>query len=162
MRPRTVELDEEYCRSHLETKPGSYVLLTVSDSGQGMDKETLSHIFEPFFTTKETGKGTGLGLATVYGIVKQHGGHINCSSEPGLGTTFKIYFPAIDKEVDSETSTVERPIPGGTETILLVDDEESLRDLGEHFLTGSDIKSSRLITAKMPWRYTRGMVTVYH
>ncbi len=129
-----VELDRDYCQAHLETKPGSYDLLADSDSGHRIDKETLYHIFEPFFTTKETGKGTGLGLATVYGIVKQHGGRITCCSEPGLGTTFKIYFPAIEKEVDSETSTVERPIPGGAETILLVDDEEALRDLGESLL----------------------------
>ena len=129
-----IRLDEEYCSSHPEAKPGSYVLLTVSDTGQGMDKETLSHIFEPFFTTKETGKGTGLGLATVYGIVKQHGGHITCYSEPGLGTTFKIYFPAIEKERDSETPSIEKPIPGGTETILLVDDEEALRELGSTLL----------------------------
>jgi PAS domain S-box-containing protein len=129
-----VQLDEEYCNSHHEAKPGSYVLLTVSDTGQGMNEDTLSHIFEPFFTTKETGKGTGLGLATVYGIVKQHGGHITCQSDPGLGTTFNIYFPAIEKEKDSETPTVEMPIPGGTETILLVDDEESLRILGTKFL----------------------------
>lgn len=129
-----VVLDKEYCSAHLEAIPGSYVLLTVSDTGQGMDKETLSHIFEPFFSTKEVGRGTGLGLATVYGIVKQHSGHITCYSEPGLGTTFKIYFPAIEKERVSETATVERPIPGGTETVLLVDDEESLRDLGTTLL----------------------------
>ena len=109
-------------------------MLTVSDTGQGMDRETLSHIFEPFFSTKEVGKGTGLGLATVYGIVKQHGGHITCYSEPGLGTTFNIYLPTIEKERDSEAPTVENPIPGGTETILLVDDEEALRELGSTLL----------------------------
>jgi PAS domain S-box-containing protein len=129
-----VQLDKEYCDTHLEAKPGSYILLTVSDTGQGMDRETLSHIFEPFFSTKEVGKGTGLGLATVYGIVKQHGGHITCYSEPGLGTTFNIYLPTIEKERDSEAPTVENPIPGGTETILLVDDEEALRELGSTLL----------------------------
>ncbi len=135
-----IQLDEEYCNSHLEATPGRYVLLTVADTGQGMDKETLAHIFEPFFTTKERGKGTGLGLATVYGIVKQHGGHITCSSEPGLGTTFKIYFPAIEKEGNSEIPAIETPIPGGTETILLVDDEEALRDLGTTLLNNFGYK----------------------
>jgi PAS domain S-box-containing protein len=130
----SVQLDNEYCRSHHDAMPGSYVLLTVSDTGQGMDKETLSHIFEPFFTTKEKGKGTGLGLATVYGIVKLHDSHITCHSAPGFGTTFRIYFPAINKEGDSETPTIARPIPGGTETILLVDDEQVIRDLGATLL----------------------------
>ncbi|MGO8880995.1 MAG: PAS domain S-box protein [Desulfomonilaceae bacterium] len=129
-----VQLDKEYCSSHLEAMPGSYVLLTVSDTGQGMDKETLSHIFEPFYTTKETGKGTGLGLATVYGIVKQHGGHITCYSEPGNGATFKIYFPTIQREQDMEAPTFETVIPGGTETVLLVDDEDLLRELGARIL----------------------------
>ncbi|MHB8203827.1 MAG: ATP-binding protein, partial [Desulfomonilaceae bacterium] len=129
-----VQLDKEYCDTHLEAKPGSYVLLVVSDTGKGMDKETLSHIFEPFYTTKEKGKGTGLGLATVYGIVKKHDGHLLCYSEPGNGTTFTIYFPSIQMEKDSDTPTDETPIPGGTETVLLVDDEEDLRDLGTTLL----------------------------
>ncbi len=130
-----VQLDKEYCNTHLEAKPGSYVLLTVSDTGKGMDKETLSHIFEPFYTTKEKGKGTGLGLSTVYGIVKKHEGHITCYSEPGHGTTFTIYFPSIQMEKDSDTPTEdETPIPGGTETVLLVDDEEVLKELGARLL----------------------------
>jgi PAS domain S-box-containing protein len=129
-----IQLDKEYCNTHIEAKPGSYVLLTVSDTGQGMDKKTLSHIFEPFYTTKEKGKGTGLGLATVYGIVKKHDGHIICYSEPQHGTTFTIYFPSIQMEKDSDTPTDETPIPGGTETVLLVDDEEDLRDLGTTLL----------------------------
>jgi two-component system, cell cycle sensor histidine kinase and response regulator CckA len=129
-----VELDKDYCAVHLEVKPGPYALLTVSDSGHGMDMQTLTHIFEPFFTTKEVGKGTGLGLATVFGIVKQHGGHITCYSEPGFGTTFKIYFPVIKKEGNPEFSTTESPVQRGTETILLVDDEESLRKLGSRIL----------------------------
>ena len=131
-----IELDEDYCATHLEVKPGGYVVLSVSDSGHGMGKETLSHIFEPFFTTKEPGKGTGLGLATVYGIVKQHGGHILCYSEPGHGTTFKIYLPSIQTEEDLETPLSELAIPGGTETILLVEDEEVLRELGTELLNG--------------------------
>ncbi len=129
-----VELDKAYCAIHPELSPGAYVLLTVSDTGQGMDKETLSHIFEPFFTTKEPGKGTGLGLATVYGIVRQHGGQINCYSEPGLGTTFKIYLPAIQPEQDLQAPTFETTIPRGTETVLLVDDEDDIRDLGATLL----------------------------
>ena len=130
-----VTLDEEYVRSHLEAKPGPHVLLTVTDTGSGMDKGTLEHIFEPFYTTKGVGEGTGLGLAMVHGIVKHHGGHIKCYSEPGKGTTFKLYFPALISE-EKEEETAERPIPkGGSETILLVDDEELIRDLGSRILT---------------------------
>jgi signal transduction histidine kinase len=157
-----IQLDEEYCSAHIDTTPGQYVLLTVSDTGQGMDKETLSHIFEPLYTTKETGKGKGLGLATVYGIVKQHSGHITCHSEPARGTTFRIYFPVIEIERDSEAATSKTPIQGGTETILLVDDDQAVRDLGTTFSIGSDITPSRLMTVKKPWRYTRGRVNGYH
>ena len=131
-----VILDEEYCKMHLEITPGEYVVLSVSDTGHGMDRETVEHIFEPFFTTKETGRGTGLGLATVYGIVKSHGGHISCYSEPGQGTTFKIYFPVIEQEREvAREREAEIPVKGGNETILLVDDEEDIRDLGESVLT---------------------------
>jgi PAS domain S-box-containing protein len=129
-----VVLDEESGETLLGAKPGAYALLSVSDTGQGMDKETLGHIFEPFYTTKEAGKGTGLGLAMVYGIVKQHGAYIACYSEPGQGTTFKIYFPAVEQAGDSETRTNDGPIRGGTETILLVEDEEDIRDLGAKLL----------------------------
>ena len=124
-----VELDKAYCAIDPELSPGAYVLLAVSDTGQGMDKETLSHIFEPFFTTKEKGKGTGLGLATVYGIVKQHNGRITCYSEIEHGTTFEIYLPAIQTDKAPETQTEAGPIQRGTETILLVDDEETIRNL---------------------------------
>ncbi len=127
-------LDKEYCASHVEIMPGNYVQLTVSDTGQGMDNRTLEHIFEPFFTTKEKGKGTGLGLATVFGIVKRHGGHIICLSELGHGTTFKIYFPATQVKKGLEPSASVDAMQGGAETILLVDDEESLRDLGTTLL----------------------------
>ncbi|MDQ1238847.1 MAG: hypothetical protein QG577_1032, partial [Thermodesulfobacteriota bacterium] len=100
----------------------------------GMDQQTVERMFDPFFSTKEVGKGTGLGLATVYGIVKEHKGHITCSSEPGLGTVFKIYFPAIETKERAETVADETEPPRGTETILLVEDEEPLRDLGKDIL----------------------------
>ena len=131
------ELDKEFCRRHLGAKPGRYALLAVSDTGHGMDKETLLHIFEPFFTTKEVGKGTGLGLATVYGIVKQHDGYIICYSEPGHGTTFKIYIPVISSAQDSPAIADEAPIKGGNETILLVDDDNSVRNWGARILGDS-------------------------
>jgi two-component system cell cycle sensor histidine kinase/response regulator CckA len=125
-----VELDDDFALRHLRLAPGSYVRLAISDTGVGMDKETLNRIFEPFFTTKEQGKGTGLGLATVYGIVSQSGGSILVYSEPGWGTTFKIYLPQI-KEV-SQPSPVslpqEHPSRRG-ETILLVEDEPGVRNL---------------------------------
>ena len=131
-----VVLDDEYCRAHIGARPGPYVLLTVSDTGHGMDKETLGHIFEPFFTTKEKGKGTGLGLSTVVGVIKQHNGSIDCESQPGHGTTFKIYLPAISKkEAASESTTKETAPKGGTETILVVDDEQSVRVMIERMLS---------------------------
>ena len=132
---RNVTLDEEYCRTHLQAKPGQYVMLSVSDTGHGMSQETMQHIFEPFFTTKGVGKGTGLGLAMVYGIMKHHEGFINCYSELGHGTTFRIYFPVVSTELE-EDSEQESTVPqGGSETILLVDDEEFLCDIGSQILT---------------------------
>ncbi|MGB6065522.1 MAG: PAS domain S-box protein [Desulfomonilaceae bacterium] len=131
-----VTLDEEYCRSYPEIHPGDYVMLSVSDTGKGMEKGILGHVFEPFFTTKDVGKGTGLGLATVYGIVKLHGGHICCDSEPNRGATFKTYLPAIEEDTTERGVKEEQVLPpGGTETILLVDDEDFIRDLGAKFLT---------------------------
>ena len=132
---QNVTLDEEYCQSYLDAQPGKYVLLTVTDTGQGIDDETKEKIFEPFFTTKEFGKGTGLGLASVYGIVKAHGGYIACYSEVGMGTAFKIYLPAIeDHEEDSRKDSSPVIPKGGTEIILLVDDVSSIRDLASRLL----------------------------
>ncbi len=126
-----VDLDAAYARGRPDARPGAHVMLAISDTGHGMDTETLSHMFEPFFTTKEQGKGTGLGLATVYGIVRQSGGHITVYSEPGHGTTFKVYLPRFaedeDEEVPMTRAAVAEPAPSGTETILLVEDEASLR-----------------------------------
>ncbi len=119
-------LDESYCRFNPGFVPGEYALLTVSDTGSGMDKETVSHIFEPFFTTKEIGSGTGLGLSMVYGIVKQNGGFINVYSEPGHGTTFKIYLPCCPGQAKTDDAVQEQTTPGGTETVLVVEDEQIL------------------------------------
>ena len=125
-----VELDELYSDKHIEIKPGQYVLLTISDTGEGMDEEVMSKIFDPFFTTKELGKGTGLGLATVYGIVKQHDGYIYVYSEKNKGTTFKIYLPASNKSVEeTESKSITKPLSQGKETILIVDDKTSIRRL---------------------------------
>ena len=130
-----VVLDEAYCRTHLGAIPGNYVLLSISDNGTGMDKDTLEHIFEPFYTTKDPGKGTGLGLAIVYGIVKDHRGYIACYSELGEGTIFRIYLPAIEQDHSEDSQQPENAeISGGTETILLVDDDQSIRELAEEML----------------------------
>jgi CheY-like chemotaxis protein len=125
------ELD---CDSRNHPVAGSYVVLAVSDNGCGMDAKTKSHIFEPFFTTKEQGKGTGLGLATVFGIVKQSGGHIFVQSEPGHGTTFKIYFPRVQEEVLPMERHVVDASFRGTETILIVEDEEAVRKSAAEYL----------------------------
>jgi PAS domain S-box-containing protein len=123
------ELDESYARTHPDAKPGHYAVLAVSDTGCGMDKETMARIFEPFFTTKGPSKGTGLGLATVYGIVKQSGGYIHVYSEPGHGTTFKVYLPLTGEEASAVESKPSAPAPTGKETVLLVEDEDGVRAL---------------------------------
>src|SRR5208283_2370339 len=127
---------ENYTRKHEYVSPGRYVLLAISDSGTGMSTETQSHLFEPFFTTKEPGKGTGLGLPMVYGIVKQSGGSIEVYSELNHGTTVRIYLPCVDAEVEKAASTVERSIRSdGSERILLVEDDVLLRNLAVDILT---------------------------
>ena len=130
-----VYLDEAYANQRVAVKPGPYVMLAVSDTGLGMDADTQQRIFEPFFTTKEVGKGTGMGLATVYGIVKQLGGNIWVYSEVGHGTAFKIYLPRVDKEAESiDGQAHETDLPVGTETILLVEDEDLVRNLTRQVL----------------------------
>ncbi len=129
-----IQLNKAYCRIHLGFSPGDYVLLGVSDDGTGMDKETAKHVFEPFFTTKETGKGTGLGLATVYGIIKQNEGFINVYSEPGRGTTFKIYIPRSLEEGEAIKPVEEALITSGTGTVLLVEDDDMVRKITTEML----------------------------
>src|SRR5437867_1421217 len=125
-----IDLDEAYAGRHIGVRAGAYVMLAVSDTGCGMDREAMTHIFEPFFTTKGPGKGTGLGLSTVYGIVKQSGGNVWAYSEPGRGTTFKIYLPQVEGVVDRPPRDGPRTgIPRGSETILLAEDQKEHRVL---------------------------------
>jgi two-component system cell cycle sensor histidine kinase/response regulator CckA len=151
--------DESYCAGHIDAVPGEYVLLSVSDTGHGMSKEVLAHIFEPFFTTKEVGKGTGLGLATVFGIVTQNKGFITVYSEPGKGTTFKIHLPRFAAPAP-EAQIAEAPTkpPRGTETILFVEDEKSVRvttklsleNLGYKVLVADDPGKALTLAAQHP------------
>jgi len=145
-----VDLDEEYAARHVAVKPGPYVQLAVSDTGCGMDAKTQARIFEPFFTTKEKGKGTGLGLSTVYGIVKQSGGNIWVYSEPGQGTTFKVYLP---RELSGSTTVTASRLaavpsaPTATETILVVEDEEAVCNIAKQILCAA---SYTVLTAASP------------
>jgi PAS domain S-box-containing protein len=144
-------LDADYCKHAPDTHPGDYGCIAVTDTGCGMSPDVLSRVFEPFFTTKETGKGTGLGLATVYGIVKQSGGNITVYSEAGHGTTFKVYLPLSEETASKQdVPLLEGVVPSGTETILLVEDEDSLREVtteylknkGYHVLVASEPESA--------------------
>ncbi len=131
---RNIEIMEDYCRKIAYAQPGSYVFLSVSDTGVGMDSQTMEQIFEPFFTTKEMGKGTGLGLATVYGIVKQHGGFLNVESEPGKGTIFQIYLPAGVGMAEPREAHGDEAPRMGHETILLAEDHDGLRQSAQEML----------------------------
>src|ERR1700726_3184684 len=139
-------MSDDDVRERPPMPPGSYVLLTVRDSGHGMSKETLTRIFEPFFTTKEVGKGTGLGLATVYGVVKQSGGFIWVISSPGMGTTFEIYLPQAYGPVSKPDLEIKpSAIPSGSETILVAEDEAGVRELACQFLR---VKGYTVLDAK--------------
>src|ERR1700683_4873691 len=135
VRTANVEMTQVDSARHGSMLPGTYVLLSVNDTGIGMDEKTKTHIFEPFFTTKEVGKGTGLGLATVYGVVKQSGGFIWVESSPGKGATFEIYLPqAVGATLEYDTARKPSAVPRGTETVLVVEDEEGVRELACRFL----------------------------
>jgi two-component system, cell cycle sensor histidine kinase and response regulator CckA len=154
-----VDLDSTYARDHVSVKPGSYVMLAVTDTGVGMNPETVAHIFEPFYTTKESGQGTGLGLSTVYGIVKQSGGYIWVYSEPGKGTTFKVYLPRVAKPVEAKPERVEPAAANkGSETILLVEDEEAVRELASRILSakGYSVVAAKSVKEAEEWCEKQG------
>jgi hypothetical protein len=132
-----VDVDVAYVAAHMTLKPGRYVRLRVSDTGAGMDKQTLEHAFEPFFTTKPRGQGTGLGLATIYGIVTQAGGSIEVYSEPGLGTRVSVLLPATDQAVTADDVTLDAPVSRAVETVLVVEDSDDLREVVDRILTKS-------------------------
>jgi len=129
-----VRIDEDYCLTHTWAKPGRYVLLSITDTGCGMDQSTMANVFEPFFTTKEVGVGTGLGLSTVYGLVKQHEGMVHVYSEVDKGSIFKIYLPLVERSATSVGARIEGSVPHGTETILLAEDDKTVRELAKVML----------------------------
>jgi CheY-like chemotaxis protein len=133
---KNAELDESYTNAHPEARPGRFVMLAISDNGCGMTPEVKARIFEPFYTTKSVGQGTGLGLAVVHGIIKQSGGNIDVYSEVGIGTTFRIYLPTVQQPAAGTQSEAPELASQGCETILLVEDEESVRELATLVLQG--------------------------
>ncbi len=152
-----LEVDDEFADSHYAVVPGSYVTLVVSDNGIGMSAETRERIFEPFFTTKQRSKGTGLGLSTVYGIVKQSGGFIWAHSDPGQGATFKIYLPRAEKSATPRQPRTRRAAtPPGSETVLLVEDEASVRALARRILTGRGYRVLEAADAQQALEVARG------
>lgn len=152
-------MDEAYCEVHSGVEPGEYVLVAVSDTGEGMAPEVMEHLFDPFFTTKEVGKGTGLGLAMVYGVMKQNNGHVQVYSEPWKGTTVNLYLPRAEEEGPKpEEKTPDKPVPRGEETILVAEDELALLDTcryvlvrqGYTVLAAQDPKEALEIAEKHP------------
>jgi CheY-like chemotaxis protein len=157
---QNVYLDAAYARVHSDVKPGQYVMMAVSDTGVGMPADVLARAFEPFFTTKEVGKGTGLGLSQVYGFVKQSGGHVNIYSEPGLGTTIKIYLPRQSVAEEPQTAAMPQPLASkcGSESILVVEDDDDVRryavqalaDLGYHVLEAANAEDAMRLAEGNP------------
>jgi CheY-like chemotaxis protein len=151
-----VELDAHYAKTHRDVKPGAYVVLTVTDTGTGMTPQVQARLFEPFFTTKEPGKGTGLGLATVFGIVKQHGGFVEVRSKVGLGTAVEIDLPAVESgDRDEPAESIPQRAEGGSETILVVEDEPAVRRLTRIVLEGRGyrvIEAANGVEALRVWK----------
>jgi len=135
VRLEAVDMDAAVAAVHPDLKPGSYIWLTVRDTGHGMTPEVLEHIFEPYFTTKPQGEGNGMGLAVVHGIVTSHGGMMTVTSAPGQGTTFEVYLPRLAEATPDQPASAADPLPGGTERILFVDDEAAIASLGQEVLT---------------------------
>jgi CheY-like chemotaxis protein len=142
-----VELDAEYAAAHVGTLAGSYIMLAVTDNGCGIEPSVLAHMFEPFFTTKAIGKGTGLGLATAYGIAKQHGGNVWAYSEVGRGTTFKVYLPRVSETLEEQGDIETNDLPQGSETILIVEDEDAVRQVAARIL---EQRGYKVLTAALP------------
>lgn len=156
-------LDESYVNKYADTLlPGNYVMLALSDTGHGMDRETQQHIFEPFYTTKADGKGTGLGLSTVFGIIKQHGGNISVYSEPGEGTTFKIYLPAVESSMQGNTDLLPKEEFSlyGSETVIVIEDKESLCNMIYHALSGYGYNVIKFQIAEEAIRFIKGYKSV--
>ena len=157
-----VTFDDAYSRDHLDAASGEYLMLAISDNGCGMDKDTLDKLFEPFFTTKELGKGTGLGLATVYGIMKQNNGFINVYSEPNQGTTFKLYFPLYaGKPEGADREAAPKPIQGGKETVLVVEDEPAILEMTQRMLMKQGYTLLTATTRGRPWKRPRRMAETF-
>jgi hypothetical protein len=137
-----IELDEAFCRDHAGATPGQYVMFAVSDTGCGMDDNVKAHLFEPFFTTKELGRGTGLGLATVYGIVKQSGGYVAVQSEVGKGSVFRVFLPRVlaAPAVTAQPKVMHAVTPRGTETLVVVEDDDEVRALAFEVLESNGYK----------------------